>query len=132
MSDYQVRSFEHVLNLRPGKEAVINFRFPKDDRTDFTVGLASVDAAHGTAELVLDDLRRGYEMVQYVRGEDRWASVRPGPDGSLRAVIGLGAPKNLNISSDDALYHSMRLTEATWKGDTLRLIFRETGPVTFG
>jgi hypothetical protein len=130
MSNYNVPTFEHVLDLHPGKEGVINFRFPKNNRADLTVGLASVDPAKGTAELVLDNLWRGYEMVQFVKSEDRWTSLRPGPDGNVHAVIGLGAPKNLNISSDDALYHSVQLTDATWKGDALRLTFRESGPVT--
>lgn len=132
MNTFQARSFEHVLNLRPGNEAVIKFRFPKDRRTDLTVELASVDPAHGTAELVLDNLRMGYEMKHFVKGEGRWRSIPTGPDGNLHAVIGLGAAKNINISSDDALYHSLQLTEATWKGDALRLTFKETGPVTVG
>jgi hypothetical protein len=131
MSELQVPSFEHVLSLRPGNETVINFHFPKNQRTTLTVGLASVDPAHGTAELLLDDLSRGYEMVQFVKTEDRWRPISAGPDGSLHAVIGLGASQNLSISSADALYHTLELTEAMWKGDSLRLTFLESGPMTF-
>lgn len=129
MNNHKAMSCEHVLDLLPGSEAVINFRFPKDQRMDITVGLASVDPARGTAELVLDNLWHGYEMMQFVKSEDRWKSARPGPDGSVHAVIALGAPKYFNISSDDALFHSLQLAQAAWNGKGLRLTFRESGPV---
>jgi hypothetical protein len=129
MINNQAMSCEHVLDLLPGSETVINFRFPKDQRTDITVGLAAVDPARGTAELVLDNLWLGYEMMQFVKSEDRWRAARPGPDGNVHAVIALGAPKYLNISSDDALFHSLQLARAAWNGKALRLTFRETGPV---
>ena len=127
MNKEKARICNHVLDLQPGAEGVINFRFPKDRRTDLTVGLASVDSVHGTAELVLDDLWRGYEMMQFVKGEDRWTSILPRADGTVHAVIVLGAQKNLDISSEDVLYHSLQLTEATWKGGSLHLAFRESG-----
>lgn len=129
MSNDKARICNHVLDLQPGAEGVITFRFPKDRRTDLTIGLASVDSAQGTAELVLDDLWRGYEMMQFVNGEDRWTSIPPRADGSVHAVIVLGAHKNLDISSEDALYHSLQLTEATWKAGSLHLAFRESGPL---
>jgi len=129
MNKDMARIYLHMLDLHPGAEGVINFRFPKDRRTDLTVGLASVDSAQGTAELVLDDLWRGYEMMQFVKGEDRWTSILPRSDGSVHAVIVLGAQKNLDISSENAVYHSLQLTEATWKGGSLHLAFRESGPL---
>jgi len=117
--------YDHVLELRPGTKGKIVFHFPTRKRT-VNVAVKTVDPKNGTAELLLDDLWRGYEMMQFVKDEDRWTSIWPGPDGNVHAVIGLGARENLNISSDDALYHSLQLTEATWKGDALRLTFRES------
>jgi hypothetical protein len=126
MSGKEEKSCEHVLELRPGAEGEIELRFGMDERTNLLVALAAVNPAAGTAELVLDDMWSGYQMRQFVQDAGRWKPVWPGEDGEVHAVVGFGAGKHLNISSDMALLHSLDLTEVVWQGGTLRLTFRES------
>lgn len=127
MISEEKKTFEHVLELHPGGEGEIELRFAMDQRTNFTVTLAAVDPAAGTAELVLDDMWDAYQMQQFVKDAGRWRPIWPAEDGDVHAVVGFGAGKHLNISSDLALIHSLDLTGVAWQGDTLRLTFRESG-----
>jgi hypothetical protein len=121
------KTFEHVLALQPGAEGEIELRLGLDQRTTFTIRLAAVDPAAGTAELVLDDMGNAYQMQQFVKDAGRWKPIWPNDDGDVHAVVHFGAGKHLNISSDLAFLHSLDLTEVAWQGGTLRLTFRELG-----
>jgi hypothetical protein len=124
MSDEE-KICEHVLELRPGTEGKIRFRFRTDRRTSFTVGVADVNPAARRAELLLDDMWHGYEMQQYAEGG--WTPLWPkDEDGRVHVVVGFGPGKHVNISSELALIHSLDLTDVTWRGEALRLTFCET------
>jgi hypothetical protein len=125
MTKEMAMSCEHVLELSPGAEGEIELRFAKGEHTNFTVALAAVDLESGTVELALDDMWHGYEMRQFMKDSGRWRPIQAGEDGYVHAVVGLGAGKHLNISSDLALIHSLDLTDVVWKEGRLRLTFRE-------
>jgi hypothetical protein len=116
---------KHVLELQPGDEGEIELLLAADEGATFAVGLAAVDPAASTAELVLEDMWNSYQMRQYSNNDERWKAIWPGDDGEVHAVVSFGAGKHLNISSDLAQIHSLDLTEVMWQGDSLRLTFRE-------
>ena len=126
MTKVEKRTFEHVLELKPGSEGEVELRFGPDHRWSFRVGLTAVDPAAGTAELVLDDWWRGYQMQHFIKDSGQWVSIWPADDGDVHAVVSFGAGKHLNISSDTALIHSLDLIDVTWRGGSLRLTFRES------
>jgi hypothetical protein len=113
---------DHVLELAPEAEVSIAMRF----EMSLTVGLVRVDTAAGTAELVLDNMWRGYTMQQFDQHAGRWKSIWPGTDSRVHVVIRFGSEDQLNVSSDLAVLHSIDLKQAEWRGESLRLVFRES------
>ena len=65
-------------------------------------------------------------MSQFVKDENRWASIWPGEDGEVRAVVRFGPGKHVSISSDLARRHSLSLTDVAWQSGSLRLTFQES------
>jgi hypothetical protein len=127
MNTTEDRSFDHVLQLRPGEEAELELRFARDEGASVTVALASIDTAAGTAELVIEDLWGGYRMKQFVESAGRWLPVWPDEAGDVHAVVRIGAAASLSFTSEMAYVHSVELTEVAWQGGALRLTFVEMG-----
>ncbi|HEY7209818.1 MAG TPA: hypothetical protein VH477_06045 [Bryobacteraceae bacterium] len=115
----------HVIELHPGDEGEIELRFA-DQGAMFTVGLAAIDPAEGTAELLLDSMWGGYQMRRFIKDDRRWTTIWPADDGEVHATVDFGSGKHLNISSDTAWTHSLDLTDVAWNDGSLRLTFRET------
>lgn len=122
-----VETFEHVLELRPGETGLIAFRFPKDRRKGLDVKLIAADRSAGTVELALEDVSRGYDMLQFVEGADDvpWTPLLPGDDGDVHATLDLEAGDRVGIVSDDQFPHAVSLVDAAWQGGVVRLTFRE-------
>ena len=128
MAELTVRTLEHSIELNRGQTGTIEFRFPKDARRVFTLTLAAADPKAGTAELVLDNLTRGYEMWRYTEGAagEPWNPLLPDAGGEVRAQLHWKAGERIAIISDDQRSHSLQMIGADGRGDRLRLVFRET------
>ena len=115
---------EHVLELHPGEEGDVELQLAEDGAS-FAVGLAAVDPAKGSAELLLENMWGGYQMREFKRELDEWAILTPGEGGEIRATVRFGSGKHVNISSDTAAIHSLDLTDVAWQNGVLRLTFLE-------
>jgi hypothetical protein len=124
----EIRTFDHLVEIGPGETGSIEFRFPKDQRRSFWVTLAAADPSTGIVELALADLTRGYDMSRYTRGdaEQPWNPLLPDGRAEIRATLNLNAGERIGLDSDGLTSHSLHLVGATWEGNRLRLMFRES------
>src|SRR5262249_36705232 len=90
------------------------------------VAVKTVDPKNGTAELLLDDLWRGDERMKFVEEEKRGGSIWAGAGGNGEGGVGPGGRGDATNSILHSLHSSFQLNEATWKGDAVRLTFRES------
>src|SRR5215831_6819566 len=118
MAENSMQTFEHVLELGAGETGTIEFRFPKDRRRLFKIRLAAADPAAGSAELILDNLTRGYEMSRFTEGDDEepWTPLIPDDNGAVRTSLDVDAGERIAIVSEDQIMHSLNLVDAAWQG----------------
>jgi len=118
--------FEHIVELQPGGEADIEFRFAMEEAAGIHISLAGVDLAAGTAELVVQDLWGTHETHRFAPESGRWMRIRSAGDGNIHATVRFGSRDHLAISSDLAYVHSLELNSVMWERGALRLTFLET------
>src|SRR5215471_4965667 len=118
--------FEHIVELQPGGEADIEFRFAMEEAAGIHISLAGVDLAAGTAELVIQDLWGTHETHQFAPGSGRRMRIRSAGDGNIHATVRFGSRDHLAISSDLAYVHSLELNSVMWERGALRLTLLET------